>query len=413
MSDHGAASVDSNAANVKNESSTAVSSKRPKTCLCSDPETCQGLTAAFCIMEDPRKGFVKLPRYRTQQGDNKVREAYLRYLLPNHAVEKETPSKYIAAHHFPPSIVLTENKDSGDKKDIVPRTISKEQATRLGIEVNERFTMFDENLRRVYVVVPSYSLERSKADVMGMLNKVMSEMGGEEIEQVSSKDNLEQVVAEVKVAKSKNGDEPSTSESRCQSEAKQPNVHTILRTGTKKTSPNERSKVTFGTVTLREYPIILGDNPGGWRGPPLTIDWQHQGEILATVDKYEQCRPKIRTATEFQIPAEVRHKLLRKSGFSAEEIQKYTKKANIIRNRRKTQIELSHMSGLSEAKERWTRGLSNMTLKRGKKQKEKEYLQSALQMNNGLKKKHPQPVTDALTSQPLTEAPSSDDEQAA
>ena len=33
------------------------------------------------------------------------------------------------------------------------------------------------------------------------------------------------------------------------------------------------TKVSFSVVQLREYPIIVGDNPGGRAGCPITIDW--------------------------------------------------------------------------------------------------------------------------------------------
>lgn len=48
--------------------------------------------------------------------------------------------------------------------------------------------------------------------------------------------------------------------------------------------------VRFGDVSIRMYPPILGDNPGGVYGPPLSIDWEHQSENWMTVDQFENTR---------------------------------------------------------------------------------------------------------------------------
>jgi len=83
------------------------------------------------------------------------------------------------------------------------------------------------------------------------------------------------------------------------------------------------------------------------------------------------------------MPASVRHELLRDSGYSSSEIQKHLKMANVVRKSRKNTIDMtSHMSGLSETKEKLTRNLSNLTLKRGKKKKEQKYIEKAIEMDH-------------------------------
>eukprot|EP00581_Thalassiosira_minuscula_P001756 CAMPEP_0183742214 /NCGR_PEP_ID=MMETSP0737-20130205/64204_1 /TAXON_ID=385413 /ORGANISM="Thalassiosira miniscula, Strain CCMP1093" /LENGTH=194 /DNA_ID=CAMNT_0025977765 /DNA_START=120 /DNA_END=703 /DNA_ORIENTATION=- len=48
-----------------------------------------------------------------------------------------------------------------------------------------------------------------------------------------------------------------------------------------------KRKISFGTVSVRDYGIILGDHPCCSYGPPITIDWDyHQHEAL-DVDVYE------------------------------------------------------------------------------------------------------------------------------
>lgn len=137
-----------------------------------------------------------------------------------------------------------------------------------------------------------------------------------------------------------------------------------------------RSRVKFGMVDIREYPIIPGDNPGGNEGPPITIDWCVQRHVTANIDEYEKAHPEHRTPAQCHMPRQVRHELLHKSGFSSEEILNCTKQANIIRGqRRRASVEFSQKSRLSEAKERMTRGFSNLTFGKDKKQKERDFIQ--------------------------------------
>ena len=138
------------------------------------------------------------------------------------------------------------------------------------------------------------------------------------------------------------------------------------------------NEVSFGTVDIREHPVIPSDNPGGVKGPPVTIDWNHSSHSTANIHDYEEMRPTRRTATQLIMPSTYRQQLLIQSGFTLHEIQQYTKKANVARRHRKRTAEMSHMSGFSETTEKLTRGLSNLTLKRSKKQKERALLSKSV-----------------------------------
>ena len=462
---------------------TSSRTKKKKECICRNSETCKGLSAAFSILEDPRKRFVRIPHFRkATTANNCVRETYLRYILPSHPIHEETTSKYIAAHHFSPNVVCF-------SKGLIPRTLTKSQMARLGMELED--SMFDEKLlRRVYIVVPNYPLEQSKDDVTTILNQILSESGDEEAKPVSSGEDIVDATVRVKAVQEETcssnnndlvepvvlarlhnaGDEefpfgataqstpiegmgnqeplygdlpdnicivsisgldckenagrqfaraksakfpPSENESKGTKRRDmmdQRPTRTFLRAQSepilRQTKPSYYPRgilrhtsadsiivkkpplrnVNFGTVNIREYPIIPGDNPGGICGPPLTIDWEHQREMTAPVDKYEEARPARRSLYEISIPATVRQQLLRNSGYSMGRIQRSTKEANIIRNRRKSTVGLSHMYALSEAKERWARSVSNATVRRRQKQEEREYIQTALSSRQGLEK---------------------------
>lgn len=65
-----------------------------------------------------------------------------------------------------------------------------------------------------------------------------------------------------------------------------------------KNEGNSRSgptkKVWFDQIHVREYPIILGDNPSTVEGAPITIGWKPQHEMTLEIEYFELYRPKRR-----------------------------------------------------------------------------------------------------------------------
>lgn len=139
-------------------------------------------------------------------------------------------------------------------------------------------------------------------------------------------------------------------------------------------SPNEKN-VRFGTLQIRHFPIIPGDNPAVTVGCPVTIDWQHDGEVTLPIDEYEEARSSSpRSMIELRRPAKLRDDMLRGLGFSRGEIQRSTKLATIARNRRKRTEETMQLAPLQELLERAKRGALNVTVRRVSKQREKDIL---------------------------------------
>ena len=132
--------------------------------------------------------------------------------------------------------------------------------------------------------------------------------------------------------------------------------------------------VSFSTLAMREYPIIVGQNPAVMLGAPLTIDWTYGGEVTCSVDDYEKTRPKPRSMIELRIPASMRNDILKRSGYSRNEIMAGIKQANIGRNRRQRTKETMGLSSIEETMEIVTRAVLNVTLRRQRKKKEREFL---------------------------------------
>lgn len=154
--------------------------------------------------------------------------------------------------------------------------------------------------------------------------------------------------------------------------------------------------VHFEQITIREYPIMLGDNPGGTTGPPLTIDWQHDPstEVTVGVDEYEETRPARRLYLEMAIPASERTFILKKVGYSRSEIVDGTRPVNIARSQRVRTREALGLQAVTEVWEKISRKALNVMTLGAKKRSERKFLEpyvclEALQDNKGTRSTSP------------------------
>jgi len=109
-----------------------------------------------------------------------------------------------------------------------------------------------------------------------------------------------------------------------------------------------RKMVQFDLVEIREYGIILGDNPSCEHGPAIQLDWECQTVFKIALDAFEKERlpeeeggtnPR-RTIEEMsRMPRFAREAILRSAGFSRNEIQKSIEEAALVKLRRRKTIE--------------------------------------------------------------------------
>lgn len=133
---------------------------------------------------------------------------------------------------------------------------------------------------------------------------------------------------------------------------------------------------TFGGVEIREYPIIPGDSPAGFKGPPITIDWKPVSTVKVNLDKFESVRSEHRRSTkELSMPSSQRMEILHKQGCTRSEIQKCTKEANLGRRQRKeTMATLKHQNTYEKIETIQRKAFNVLSF--GKRNKaQKEYLQ--------------------------------------
>ncbi len=155
-----------------------------------------------------------------------------------------------------------------------------------------------------------------------------------------------------------------------------------LLEGTKRSSldkmddlPKKKKGIVFAKVEIREYPIIVGDHPGGGKGVPLTIDWHTVHTMSWDLDQYEHVRvPHRRKMQEMRMAAGRREKILKDLGFSRKEILWGLKSANIVRNLRRKTNDLQHLDRMHEQMEVVCRKIKNIVTFGRLKRREKKYL---------------------------------------
>jgi hypothetical protein len=120
-------------------------------------------------------------------------------------------------------------------------------------------------------------------------------------------------------------------------------------------APSSTCGVRFGNVSIRQYSVIVGDNPGGHAGPPLSIGWEHDDEVTLDVLEYEQQRPPRRKGREMLVPVDVRVERLRDAGYSRSDIVALTKPVNLARTQRRRTLETLHLQPLYQLHEKLSR----------------------------------------------------------
>lgn len=93
--------------------------------------------------------------------------------------------------------------------------------------------------------------------------------------------------------------------------------------------PKPKRSVSFGVLEVREYDMILGDNPSVSYGPPLQLGWNYNHLGSVSLDFYETNRHKRRTVRQMMMNYYYRkNALIHVWGYSEEEIKRVVKKIN-------------------------------------------------------------------------------------
>ena len=91
-------------------------------------------------------------------------------------------------------------------------------------------------------------------------------------------------------------------------------------------SRESNRSVKFQSVEIREYNMILGDNPCPLYGPPVTIDWDYDSAPSLSLDQYEDNQPQQRNGQQVFMNSRIRNDILYNSaGHTDDKIQQAKK----------------------------------------------------------------------------------------
>eukprot|EP00978_Attheya_sp_CCMP212_P003336 scaffold6888_cov48-Attheya_sp.AAC.3 len=168
-------------------------------------------------------------------------------------------------------------------------------------------------------------------------------------------------------------------------------LHLVLEKLTIKEGGEEEtiktSKVSFSSVQIKIYPYILGDNPSVSKGSPLTIDWVPMAvQVYDSIDAFETARGGEngrRDQVELLMPEELRESYIRQTDYTPNERRLARKAINICKNHRKTTDAKDDKQSKSDyAIEKSVRAIRNVTWGRSSKQKERQLLEKARQLDH-------------------------------
>eukprot|EP00567_Pseudictyota_dubia_P017934 CAMPEP_0197464748 /NCGR_PEP_ID=MMETSP1175-20131217/64183_1 /TAXON_ID=1003142 /ORGANISM="Triceratium dubium, Strain CCMP147" /LENGTH=905 /DNA_ID=CAMNT_0043000739 /DNA_START=212 /DNA_END=2929 /DNA_ORIENTATION=- len=133
--------------------------------------------------------------------------------------------------------------------------------------------------------------------------------------------------------------------------------------------------VSFSHISVRKYPIILGDHPVCSNGPPVTMGWRFRAETPVDVDEYESTRPERRKPWDLIMPPEKRRTILiEEAGHTEWEIREATRGAKEVKKQRHKSARGICIQEAIEATERTFRVL-RINNKSRRKSRSKKHLQ--------------------------------------
>lgn len=144
-----------------------------KECVCGRGAECKGVSAAFSLLKDPRRGYVALPpytpfpEYYEDHDMNAMRASYLRHLgRSEESLGDSAIPRYVALHHFHP-IVVQKHSEMANAVSPIPKTVKKVDLRFLKMKIGDEDRVRNERGHKIkkFYFVPTISLEESKEDL--------------------------------------------------------------------------------------------------------------------------------------------------------------------------------------------------------------------------------------------------------
>lgn len=139
--------------------------------------------------------------------------------------------------------------------------------------------------------------------------------------------------------------------------------------------PSEKRAVQFSRISIQEYSLQPGINPGGSKGCPLTIGWEVIGKDDLDLDAFESLRSeRRRRGDQLKLVSDHREQMLRRMGYSMREIMDGEKAANQTRRARFNTISRLKSTDSQEKLEGIQRNVKHLVTFGSKKRREQKLL---------------------------------------
>jgi len=135
---------------------------------------------------------------------------------------------------------------------------------------------------------------------------------------------------------------------------------------------DDELSVSFRTIEVREFPILIGDNPCVAEGPPLSISWEPDCELSIDIEEFEDYRNgdgrdccRRRTGEELRLDSQQRKYMALESGNSYHDIAAAVRKVSKDRRLRRRSVHNNSSRpfyAFDVAKESATRKLKRLVL---------------------------------------------------
>lgn len=143
----------------------------------------------------------------------------------------------------------------------------------------------------------------------------------------------------------------------------------------KNNATGARGKVRFSSITIQEYSIEPGMNPGGNKGCPLTMGWDPISTQSLDVDVFESYRcHNRREHDQLKLVSAQREHMLLNMGYTMKSILAGTKAANRTRRERFNTLARLNSSESEEMIEGLRRGALNFVTFGNKKRQEQKLM---------------------------------------
>jgi|Transcript_12037 hypothetical protein len=115
------------------------------------------------------------------------------------------------------------------------------------------------------------------------------------------------------------------------------------------------SPVAFGTVEIREYPVVLGDNPECHYGPSVNLGWEYTlSKGAEPLNEYEKARSPRRKIRQLYM-SQVRREALLEPAYSKDEVKQAIRLKQKVRQQRKfSNTSISPLKNIGAGLRHWS-----------------------------------------------------------